>query len=380
MEKTVKVDQEFWSDGSNWIALPAGCDEDGGLDDFACKELHAKDWCFFQTSGSEGLRKWVGLTKESLRISALAVNAHFDITEHDRWLLALPVHHVGGFGVLARACLSGSKVTRLAEKWDAQVFVDTCEDVCATLTSLVPTQVFDLVAAKLRAPRLMRAVLVGGGALNSEVEAAALGLGWPVRRTYGMTETASQVASQRAEGGGMEVLPVWQVSTDAEGVLTVRGAALAQGYAIPAAGGWRWEAIPAEVGLRTRDCVDLWHEAGRQCLRFKSRVAGTVKILGELVTLGPIQERLETLLLEMGLRAGEAVVCDVPDRRRETRLILAVNRMSDEDAAALQARVNGRLRPFERITEVRHLDSIPRSTLGKVKFGALREMLLQDRA
>lgn len=376
MAKTVKVDQEFWSDGSNWIALPDHCEEGGTLAEFAFNELQAKNWCFFQTSGSEGLRKWVGLTKESMLISARAVNAHFDITERDRWLLALPVYHVGGFGVLARAFLSGSKITRLAEKWDAHLFVGTCEDVGATLTSLVPTQVFDLVAAKLRAPLSMRTVLVGGGALSSEIEAAALGLGWPVRRTYGMTETASQVASQRAEGGGMEVLPVWQVCTDSEGVLTVRGGALAQGYAIQEAGDWRWEAIPAEAGLRTRDCVELWHEAGRQCLRFKSRVAGTVKILGELVTLGPIQERLDMLRLKMGLQAGEAVVCDLPDRRTETRLILAVSGMSERDAARLQERLNEMLRPFERITEAKRLHSIPHSELGKVKFAALREMLL----
>ncbi len=303
------------------------------------------------------------------------MNAHFEITGRDRWLLALPDYHVGGFGVLARAFLSGSGVTRLAGKWDAHLFVGICEDVGATLTSLVPTQVFDLVAAKLQAPSLMRTVLVGGGALSSELEAAALALGWPLRRTYGMTETASQVASQRAEGGGMEVLPLWQVSTDSENVLTIRGAALAQGYAIQESKGWRWEAIPVGVGLRTRDCVELWHEAGRQHLRFKSRVAGTVKILGELVTLGPIQERLDMLRLEMGLLTAEAVVCDLPDRRTEARLILAVSGMSERESSRLRERLNEGLKPFERTTEVKRLVSVPRSELGKVSFAALREIL-----
>lgn len=375
MAKTVIIEPEFWSDGSNWVAMPDPCEEGSALCEFASRELQAENWCFFQTSGSEGRRKWVGLTKESLLISARAVNAHFEITGRDRWLLALPHYHVGGFGVLARAFLSGSGVTRLAGKWAAYLFVSTCEDVGATLTSLVPTQVFDLVAAKLRAPRLMRTVLVGGGALSPELEAAALGLGWPLRRTYGMTETASQVASQRVEGGGMEVLPLWQVSTDSEDVLTIRGGALAQGYAIQESEGWRWEAIPAGLGLRTRDCVELWHEAGRQYLRFKSRVAGTVKILGELVTLGPIQERLDMLRLEMGLLTAEAVVCDLPDRRTEARLILAVSGMSERESSGLQERLNEGLKPFERATEVKQLGTVPRSELGKVSFAALREML-----
>lgn len=375
MAKTLSIEPEFWSDGDNWVAMPEPCEEGGALSEFAIRELEAKNWCFFQTSGSEGRRKWVGLTKESLLISARAVNAHFEISGRDRWLLALPDYHVGGFGVLARAFLSGSGVTRLAGKWNAHLFVGACEDVGATLTSLVPTQVFDLVAAQLRAPSLMRTVLVGGGALSVEIEAAALELGWPLRRTYGMTETASQVASQRAEGGGMEVLPLWQLSTDSEGLLTIRGAALAQGYAIQESEGWRWEAIPAGEGLRTRDRVELWHEAGRQYLRFKGRVAGTVKILGELVTLGPIQERLDALMRESGLAAAEAVVCDVPDNRKEARLLLAVSGMSEEESAGLQERLNEGLRPFERITEVRRVTSIPRSELGKVRFATLREML-----
>jgi long-subunit acyl-CoA synthetase (AMP-forming) len=47
-----------------------------------------------------------------------------------------------------------------------------------------------------------------------------------------MTETASQVASQTTEGGEMEVLPIWDLSTDDDGVLTVRGEAFAKGYAM----------------------------------------------------------------------------------------------------------------------------------------------------
>jgi O-succinylbenzoic acid--CoA ligase len=371
----MNLDPEFWSDGGNWIALPDQCEEGGALAEFARDELQAEGWCFFQTSGSEGRRKWVGLTKESLLVSARAVNAHFKITRDDHWLLALPVHHVGGFGVLARAYQSGSKVTRLTEKWDAPLFAKTCAEAGATLASLVPTQVFDLVAAKLDAPKSMRVVLVGGGALSLEIESAALSLGWPVRRTYGMTETASQVASQRTEGGEMEVLPIWQVSTDETGVLTVRGEALARGYAVQENGSWKWEPISGDAGLRTRDRVEIRQAAGGQSLRFTSREAGIVKILGELVALGPIQERLDVLRLDMGLHTGEAVVCDLPDARKEARLVLAVSQMSEAHAFQLQKRLNEGLRPFEQVMEWKTLPSLPRGELGKVQFAELRVLL-----
>lgn len=366
---------EFWSDGGVWIGQSDHTEDGSTLADFATRELQAQSMCFFQTSGSEGRRKWVGLAKESLLISARVVNAHFGITERDHWLLALPVHHVGGFGVLARAFASGSAVRRLDGKWDAAAFVQQCTKAGATLASLVPTQVFDLVAAKLNAPKSMRVVLVGGGAMSSELEQAALQLGWPVRRTYGMTETASQVASQTTEGGEMEVLPIWDLSTDDEGVLTVRGEALAKGYAMQENGKWCWEPISAEAGLRTRDRVSLHHDSAWRFLRFMGRESGTVKILGELVALGPIQEQLEAVRLKLGLHQGDAVVCDVADARKESSLVLVVSQVSETDAERLQKGLNETLRPYERIAMRRSVTSIPRSDLGKARLEQLRELL-----
>lgn len=374
METAVNMAPEFWTDGGVWVGRSEHTMEGAGLAEMAVRDLKARDWCFFQTSGTEGLRKWVGLTKESLLISARAVNDHFGITERDHWLLALPTHHVGGFGILARAHLSGSPVTRLEGKWNAAAFVQTCENVSATLASLVPTQIFDLVAAQLRAPASMRAVLVGGGALNAELEAAALDLGWQVHRTYAMTETGSSVAAQPRPGAELEVLSIWQVRTDAESVLTISGPALAQGYAICEEDCWRWEPITAE-GLRTRDQVEIIEAEGTRRLRFLGREAGTVKILGELVALGPIQDRIEALRLKLGSSSADAAVCDVADARKESRLVLAVSGMTESEVAQMQKGLNETLRPFEQIQDVRMLHAIPRSDLGKVLLAGLRELL-----
>jgi O-succinylbenzoic acid--CoA ligase len=375
METSLMLTKEFWSDGGVWVAEAERTEEGSSLAEFALRELHAKDWCFFQTSGSEGKRKWVGLTKESLLVSAKAVNAHFGITQRDHWLLALPTHHVGGFGVLARAFLSGSRVTKLYGRWDAAAFAHRCKESGLTLASLVPTQVFDLVAGKLAAPKTMRVVLVGGGAMSTEVEQAAQALGWPVRRTYGMTETCSQVASQRTTGGEMEVLPIWTPDTDADGVLTVRGEALAKGHAVHEDGKWRWVPIQPETGLRTRDRVSLRREGGRLFLRFLGRESGIVKILGELVALGAIQQQIEALRLKLGLHSGDAVVCDVPDARKEARLVLAVSGLSAEDSTRLQNRLNVMLRPFEQIEEICEVAEIPRGELGKARVEELRRLI-----
>ena len=369
----------FWQGAETHVACAPGEVADG-LAAWIEQKFGKQGWCLFQTSGTEGRRKWVALTKAALQASACAVNAHFAVNASDRWLLALPTWHVGGFGILARAFAAGLPVETLNGKWDARAFAGKAEETGATLTSLVPTQVFDLASAGITAPRSLRVVLVGGGALSEEIRLAALRLGWPVRTTYGMTETASQVASEPPEGGAMEVLPIWEPTTDADGVLTIRGAALAKGYAIQEGSGWRWEAIDQIQGLRTRDRVSRSREGEKCFLCFTGRQSGIIKILGELVALGPIQSRLEALRLNLNRRGGDAAICDLPDERAGARLVLAVSGMGQESANTLRDALNRELRPFEQVQSVMGLAQIPRSELGKVRQEELRRCLLEARA
>ncbi len=365
----------FWNNASAHVALPPGVNAEG-LQAFVEARFPNEGTCLFQTSGTEGAPKWVVLTKDSVQRSAKAVNAHFGITADDRWLLALPLWHVGGFGILARAYAAGCEVTTLEGKWDAQAFAELATASKSTLTSLVPTQVFDLVTARLKAPPSMRVVLVGGAALSADIEKAALDLGWPIRRTYGMTETASQVASQSVAGGELEVLSLWDLQTDSDGILTIRGPALAKGYIHrDESKSWSWAEISATEGLRTRDRVSLSEVGGKRVLRFTGREAGTIKILGEFVSLSHIQERLESLRLALGISNGDAAVCDVPDERAGARLVLAFSDLSPADAERLMNALNDGLRAFEKIQQAREVPSIPRGDLGKLRMEPLRALL-----
>ena len=65
------------------------------------------------------------------------------------WGLALPLHHVGGLGVLARAYDIGCELEIFDQPWQEHDFVRWLETFEVTHTSLVPTQVYDLVAADL---------------------------------------------------------------------------------------------------------------------------------------------------------------------------------------------------------------------------------------
>lgn len=380
---------DFWRDdnATAHIAVnPHRMGDATGLAEFAAQGEKTRGLIFFQTSGSEGVPKWVGLSRRAMLASARAVNAHLEGTARDRWLIALPLHHVGGFSILARCHTSGASFFHAEEKWNAAAFATVCGEQRITLASSVPAQVYDLVQAKVEAPSSMRALVVGGGALSKELGTRALEFGWPVLQSYGMTETASQVATEPLEHlragfdpESLEVLPCWKVDTTPEGALIVRGAALASGYATRSAeGSWRWQAIDADAGFTTRDRVQVWWHGTRRFLRFVGRESSFVKVLGELVSLPALQQRLEILLTEAGGDPRAALIWPVPDARKGTRLILVGESRHECDAALLESireRFNLVAPGYERLEALLAVPDIPRSSLGKVDGARMEQML-----
>lgn len=334
----------------------------------------------FRTSGSEGAAKYACLSRQALLASAEAVNGHLGAGKQDRWLRAVPEFHVGGLGIHARAFRGGSGVGVLEGRWDAGAYAEACAESGATLSSLVPAQVHDLVREGLGAPESMRALIVGGGRLSGDLTRKARALGWPVLRTYGLTEAASQVATespdcgQNADAGDDPAAPVlqgWDVKVDAGGVLSIRGAALFSGYLERHRdGGWRF-VDPKEGGwFRTSDRVELLEDSGREtrAIRFVERVGGVVKILGELVSLGEVRRRVEEIA-----GGAEVAVVAVDDARTGKRLVLVYEEaaVAREEAARIRAMYDERGAGYERIGGMEGVSRIPRSVIGKVDYGRL---------
>ncbi len=146
------------------------------------------------TSGTTGKPKAAQITFGNLYHSALASTQRIGRQPNDRWLLKLPLYHVGGLSILFRACLDGTSV----------IFPDTHADqpltqlitaTQPTLISLVPTQLYRLINDGWTPPPSLRMILLGGAAASRELIDMALDRGIPIAPTYGMTEAASQVAT-----------------------------------------------------------------------------------------------------------------------------------------------------------------------------------------
>ncbi len=300
---------DFWSSRSGELLVVARWAE-GRADEVAwlrSRLPYLPGHVWFATSGTlarAGESKWIALSKPALLASAAAVNHHLEATPADVWGLTLPLAHVGGLGVIARAHLLGQIVKPLSpDRWDPLRL--RAESWSGTFLSLVPTQLHDLVAAGVKPPATLRAVILGGDRLDDGLAQRALAAGWPVRASYGLTECASQVATATASDPlRPRPLAHVQLHTDDEDRLWLDSPALFTGMARSDGRELHYEARPAGP-WRTGDRARI----GDSGLEILGRADGVVKVRGEKVDL-PMLER------QLTHRFGQPVlVLALPDAR-----------------------------------------------------------------
>ncbi len=319
----------------------------------------------FETSGSTGNPKWVALSKAALLASAAAVNRHLEVTRDSCWGLALPLNHVGGFGVAARAYEADCRFQNFSQRWDPRGFHDWLERNEITHTSLVPTQAHDMVQANLTAPVTLQAIVVGGGHLDHLTGQAARDLGWPVLASYGMTEAASQIATQRLDAlqapyqsAPIPLLPIWEAAATPENLLAISGPALFSGYL-------------SDDKFTRRESA--WHTTSdrvileNRCLTPHGRADALVKILGELVDPETIEREL--LAISRGrLTPGSFAVIAVPHERAGHGLVpIFEASVSPSIIAGLLSLYQAQAPGFRRLQPAAMIEKFPRSELGKLR-------------
>lgn len=335
---------------------------------------------WLSTSGSS-VQKWVGLSKRAILASAQAVNQHLNSHREDCWVNALPVFHVGGLGIWARAYLSGANVYDFKQhssgKWQAEAFYHYIQQVKGTLTALVPTQLHDLVALGLRAPSSMRALIIGGGALLPCLYEKAVTLGWPVLPSYGLTECASQVATAAIESWRQNRFPALQLlshmhACEQDGRLCFSGSSLLSTYAYldnqeevrfinPKVHGWL---ISEDRGMIQDGKLSVF-----------GRADAILKVGGENVDLGYLDNHLQALRLQMAVEA-EVTLIAVPDDRLGHHILLASDCSNQEIIEPLVKQFQLSVLPFERIRKICLVPQIPRSSLGKILKSELMALVV----
>ncbi len=209
-------------------------DDSGNISDDPVFDLDRPATVMF-TSGTTNRPKAALHSYANHYYNALGSNENIKVSPGDRWLLTLPLWHVGGLAILFRAMLGGAAVV-IDDRGDNLEAV--IERNLITHLSLVATQLGRLLDQDLSqgAADRLKAILVGGGFVPEQMISEASNRGWPLCTTYGLTEMASQVTTtavrdsvSRLTTSG-RLLNHREMRLAADGEILVRGRTLFKGY------------------------------------------------------------------------------------------------------------------------------------------------------
>lgn len=169
-----------------------GKDDEPAIGKFILEWLDGNDFITVKTSGSTGIPKEINLLKNHVFNSANATITFFNLRENTKALLCLSSEYIAGKMMLVRAMIAG---------WDLQTVApekNPIENIEGNFdfTAMVPYQVFHSLAHLHKVKKL----IVGGGAVSSELEQQLQNVSTLVFATYGMTETISHIAVRPLNG------------------------------------------------------------------------------------------------------------------------------------------------------------------------------------
>jgi O-succinylbenzoic acid--CoA ligase len=329
------------------------------------------------TSGTTGRARAAALSRGNFIAAVRASAANLGVRPEDRWLLCLPLFHVGGLTMLHRCAFSGIAL-HVHPRFDAVAVSADIDRRAITHVSLVATALQRLlkVRAGRRFPGTLQAMLVGGGPVGPDLLAQARALGAPVLQTYGLTEACAQVATERpSEADGLtagpplpglsvrivdsqgEDVPVGQV-----GEIEVCGPTVMLGYFHDESEthqtlwkGW----------LRTRDLGSL-DERGR--LTVVARRQDLILSGGENVYPAEVEA-----VLAAAPGVEEAAVIGVPDPEwGQVPVAAVVGGLSEK---SILDHCRARLAGYKVPKQVYRVAELPRNAGGKVDRAALRRRL-----
>jgi o-succinylbenzoate---CoA ligase len=148
------------------------------------------------TSGTTGRPKGSLLSYGNHWWSAIGSGLNLGIHADDRWMAVLPLFHVGGLSILMRSVIYGITVV-VHESFDPDAVNRSIDQDRVTIISVVSTMLRRMLAARQNDayPEWLRCVLLGGGPAPRPLLEECARRNVPVTQTYGLTESASQIAT-----------------------------------------------------------------------------------------------------------------------------------------------------------------------------------------
>jgi O-succinylbenzoic acid--CoA ligase len=323
-------------------------------------QLQARDAVIaVSTSGTTGDPNIVPLTMANVSASVEASAKRLGTSGDDRWLLCLPLNHIGGLSVLFRMFHAGGAVVVSPF---GEHLGDTLARFQPSVVSLVPTMVHRLLRAAPDALAAVGIALVGGAHLDVPLAAKAAEAGVRLVPTYGMTEASSQIATARpgetygTQGVVGHPLDSFRVEIDATGRIVVDGPAVFGGYL---------GKEQRTSAFRTDDVGSIDSE-GR--LTVAGRIDDVVVSGGENISITRVESTIRKLA---GVR--DVVVVGVPDV--EWGFVVCAMVASDRTEEDLKDGISDSLENHEIPKRWKSVDTLPLLANGKPDVVTIRAVL-----
>lgn len=316
--------------------------------------LFLKDWFSSaetieaQTSGSTGEPQTIQLAKTTMEQSAHRTIEYFGLQAENRILLSLPCRFIAGKMMVVRAIVGQMNLVTIDPASDFDFLLNETFDFGA----MVPNQIFKLLEMPSGKEKIenIRNLLIGGSAIQANLEAQISKLKNRVVSTYGMTETASHIAIRELSGQKRSdiyhCLPGIFVTANKNDCLQIH--------------------VPEmDEPLQTKDIAEVISPTSFRVLGRADDViiSGGIKYWPETV-----ERKLEAAIY------GRFVISSLPDEKLGEKLVLVIEGRPIQ-IELIQQKIADLLSPFERPKAVFFLDNFPETKNGKVKRNEIKEAI-----
>jgi O-succinylbenzoic acid--CoA ligase len=166
-----------------------------------------------KTSGSTGAPKVIKIEKQAMVNSALATGDFFNLHAGNKALLCLPMDYIAGKMMFVRALILGLDLDFIAPTSNPLKNNTTQYDFVAMVPMKVENSLKELVQVKK--------LIVGGVAMNFQLQQKLMELPTQIFETYGMTETSTHIAVKKLGSEVFNTLPNVEIGVDERNCLTI---------------------------------------------------------------------------------------------------------------------------------------------------------------
>ncbi len=343
------------------------------------------------TGGTSGKIKFAVHSWETLTASVRGFQEYFQVPEINSFCV-LPLYHVSGLMQFIRSFVSGGKLVILPsykDIWQRQKWDIDCQDF---FISLVPTQLQRLLETPATAKWLanFKTVLLGGAPAWGELFERARKYEINLAPTYGMTETASQIATLKpidflaGNNSSGRILPHAKVRICGEsgeileankiGIVKIEAESLARGYYPEIVSDFASATLRDRPRYFPKDYFptdDLGYLDEKGFLHIVGR--GSDKIISGGENVFPAE--VEAAILGTGL-VKDVCVIGLSDRLwGEVVTAVYVANNSAVSAEVLAAAVEDKLSKFKRPKFWVKVEQLPRNSQGKISREKVKEIV-----